>query len=406
MKNELLFVFLQKKMLLKDLIVKYREASSMSQSMFVDELAFITSGSLAPSVGVLNGIEHGSGITDEHLFDYLSKRFLYLDVRKNKTIVDITYNIATYCSTNLIKLDIPHLLSSFTIYDVIDYLDHKIPNLCDIITEKEQSFMFFLSKNIDIGINPTHYEFLDMNDSGIFVYNLAFWYFLQSNNKDVQVTKDDYSDPNFVVIAELYGFNQFSKTSAKSKSKIARTIAKRYSLYKHFDNLLESSQYYVCFKEFIESGFIDSLKLDEDSEQISDFICPFSKETLNDVLSVAKELSSFDKVSKDIDPQLVKKIVKMTSSLHTSFLYLFAFLQGIAFPSKSYLKILVSRFNKKDDRLNSIIEKYVSEFNYIYDNKQFDKVDRLFFIQKGLFNLIKYSCIIDEEIEYSLEENI
>lgn len=57
-------------MLLNELIVKYREACSMSQSMFVDELSTITSGKLSPSVGVLNGIEHGSSVTDELLSDY------------------------------------------------------------------------------------------------------------------------------------------------------------------------------------------------------------------------------------------------------------------------------------------------------------------------------------------------
>ena len=383
-------------MLLNELLVKYREACSMSQSMFVDELSSITSGKLSPSVGVLNGVEHGSAITDELLSDYLNNRFLSLNIPKNRKIVDISYKIATYCSNESIELDLIRLLGFVSFYDVMDYLFDKVPSILDELTEYEVSFIYTLSRNVDVNINMDSFEAFNMNDSAFFCYNLCLWFFLHSYNKDCEVPKEVYSDPKFVGVAELYGFNQFSKTSTKAKAKIARTIAKRISLYNHLDNLIEKTQYITYIKEAIDSGYLDSLK----SNDTNNYCAPYDIDTLDALLSSTKKLISLDNNLKDIDFQEIKFLVKKTSSLHNIFLSLYAFHQGFGVPSKSYLNMIISSFEIKDDRLKSIIEKYVSEYNEIYDTKQFDNFVRLVEIQMAIFKLCKFTYLINSEINH------
>lgn len=390
-------------MLLNELIVKYREACSMSQSMFVDELSNITCGKLSPSVGVLNGIEHGSSVTDELLSDYLNKRFLYLNKPKNIMIVDLSYKIASYCIDESIELDITRLLGSLTLFDVIDYLANQIPNLDNLFFSKELFGMIgYLSKNIDV--NPCLFLFdtIDMNDSAIFCYNLCLWFFLLSYNKEVDVPKEVYSDPEFVKIAEFYGFNQFAKTSTKAKAKIARTIKKRLLLQYHLDDLLDSSDYILCLKEAFDIGFIDSPISDENLKLENNYSLPFGRETLDSLLNITKNLISLDKPLEYSDIQEINKIVKRTNSLHLIFLTLFAFLQGIFVPSKTYFNKIVSQLDIKDDKLSSIIKNSVAEFNEIYDNKQSDKYDRLISIQMGLFKLLKNTTVMNKELDFYL----
>lgn len=375
----------------------------MSQSMFVDELSNITSGELSPSVGVLNGIEHGSSVTDELLSDYLNKRFLYLNKPKNIKIVDLSYKIASYCIDESIELDITRLLGSFTLFDVIDYLANKIPNLDNLFFLEELIMMLnYSSKTIDISPNQFLFDTIDMNDSAIFCYNLCLWFFLLSYNKDVDVQKEVYSDPKFVKIAELYGFNQFSKTSTKAKAKIARTIKKRLSLQHHLDDLLDSSDYILCLKEGLDIGFFDFVISDENLKFENSYSLPFDRETLDALLNITKNLISLDRPLEYSDFQEIKKIVKITNSLHLIFLNYFAFLQGIFIPSKTYFNKIVSQIDIKDNKLSSIIKESVAEFNKIYDNKQFENYDRLLSIQMGLFKLLKNTTILNKELDYYL----
>lgn len=390
-------------MLLNELIVKYREACSMSQSMFVDELSNITCGELSPSVGVLNGIEHGSSVTDELLSDYLNKRFFYLNKPKNIKIVDLSYKIASYCIDESIELDITRLLGSLTLFDVIDYLDNQIPNLNNLFFSDELSEMFgCFSKNIDVNPSQFLFDTIDMNDSAIFCYNLCLWFFLLSYNKEVEVPKEVYSDPKFVNIAELYGFNQFSKTSTKAKAKIARTISKRLSLQYHLEDLLDSCDYILCLKEAFDIGFIDYVMSDKNSKLENNYSFPFDRETLDALLNTTKNLISLDRPLEDNDLQEINSIVKVTNSIHLIFLTLFTFLQGLFVPSKTYFNKIVSQLDIKDDKLSSIIMNSVTEFNEIYDNKQSYKYDRLISIQIGLFKLLKNTTVMNKELDFYL----
>lgn len=387
---------------LSNLLKKYRELASLTQSMIADEI--YSNCGIKPTIGVINSIERGGAITNKELCDYLYRQFYFVDPQKNDKFVTLSYNIADYCIKNQVELDYIRLFSCITLSDVRTYIDSFYQ-----IKDEEEDVLMLMSEVVEIKYDQTLMKYLVINDTAIFVYNLCFWYFLLSNNEEVEMTKDYYSSKDFVKIADAFGFHEFSTTSEKAKGKIAKTIAKRISLFSHYFNLLDKIDFSSYYDDEYYKSFANLLKIVSGEDVLLDETT-LKRQTCDDMVSL---IQCSDE---DYDEDIVLKIVSNIYKIKDILFSVYSLYQGVlAFPSKKYIKEICDKFETQkiydfNPKMRDRVDSLVNEFYGIMDDysEKMAGVDedailfttvRIFEIQKTLFDVFKYNYVIKSKLD-------
>lgn len=387
---------------LYEYIRKYRELSSMTQTMFADEIFNNTNGKIKPTVGVVNGIERGGSITDKNLYDYLCKEFLFVDPKKNKMMADLSFDIAAYCASHNINLDFTELFSFVTLDDIKMYLNSKIEDI-EAINKNSNIVFILLSDIVDIKLDQGSSNSSVINDTAIFVFNIFFWYFLLTTDEPERISKEEYSSDEFVEIAKIFGFHEFATTSEKAKGKIAKTIRKRFLILEHYSNLCKKIDYDSYYDENIIKSYIVSIsKLSEEDDNV------FSESTIekdifnNIVLMVTSE-------DNEANDKVVQKLMQLYIIRNLLF-NLYSFFQGrISIPSLKYVELLRDKFDSCNifdinPNLRVTVNSLIDEFRNIIGNpEEYSQTPSPLFkasyIQNTLFDIYKYNYIIKSKID-------
>lgn len=390
----------KKKKELNMFLRKYRECSSMTQSMLADEIRNNTGGKVRPTVGVINSIERDHAITDSNLYTYLYKQFFFVDPEKNIDIVELAYRIAESCVEMGKELDYVKLLSCITYNDITYYLK-SIYNL----SNEELKILESISDVVDVNADQAYSNVVVINDTAIFVYNLYFWHFLISNNVDNDnvVKKEIYTSKDFCKLAEIFGFHEFSTTSVKAKGKIARTIIKRLSIMAHYYDFLDKIDYESYFDFDVLKIFFKTLGNDilNDETYLDD--ANFNRENLSELISAIN--SSDLEINVESALECFKRIGRITDYLFSAY----SLFQGrFPLPSEKYVNMICEKFKTDqifniNPNLHSIIDSLLSEFDEIMDNYTESLLDKKTFlravqIQWGLFDIYKYYYVIKSKI--------
>lgn len=387
---------------LYEYIRKYRELSSMTQTMFADEIFNNTNGKIKPTVGVVNGIERGGSITDKNLYDYLCKEFLFVDPKKNKMMADLSFDIAAYCASHNINLDFTELFSFVTLDDIKMYLNSKIEDI-EAINKNSNIVFILLSDIVDIKLDQGSSNSSVINDTAIFVFNIFFWYFLLTTDEPERISKEEYSSDEFVEIAKIFGFHEFATTSEKAKGKIAKTIRKRFLILEHYSNLCKKIDYDSYYDENIIKSYIVSIsKLsEEDGNVFSE--STIEKDIFNNIVSM---VTSEDNEAND---KVVQKLMQLYIIRNLLF-NLYSFFQGrISIPSLKYVELLRDKFDSCNifdinPNLRVTVNSLIDEFRNIIGNpEEYSQTPSPLFkasyIQNTLFDIYKYNYIIKSKID-------
>ena len=387
---------------LYEYIRKYRELSSMTQTMFADEIFNNTNGKIKPTVGVVNGIERGGSITDKNLYDYLCKEFLFVDPKKNKMMADLSFDIAAYCASHNINLDFTELFSFVTLDDIKMYLNSKIEDI-EAINKNSNIVFILLSDIVDIKLDQGSSNSSVINDTAIFVFNIFFWYFLLTTDEPERISKEEYSSDEFVEIAKIFGFHEFATTSEKAKGKIAKTIRKRFLILEHYSNLCKKIDYDSYYDENIIKSYIVSIsKLSEEDDNVFSE-STIEKDIFNNIVSM---VTSEDNEAND---KVVQKLMQLYIIRNLLF-NLYSFFQGrISIPSLKYVELLRDKFDSCNifdinPNLRVTVNSLIDEFRNIIGNPEeyFQTPSPLFkasYIQNTLFDIYKYNYIIKSKID-------
>ena len=387
---------------LYEYIRKYRELSSMTQTMFADEIFNNTNGKIKPTVGVVNGIERGGSITDKNLYDYLCKEFLFVDPKKNKMMADLSFDIAAYCASHNINLDFTELFSFVTLDDIKMYLNSKIEDI-EAINKNSNIVFILLSDIVDIKLDQGSSNSSVINDTAIFVFNIFFWYFLLTTEEPERISKEEYSSDEFVEIAKIFGFHEFATTSEKAKGKIAKTIRKRFLILEHYSNLCKKIDYDSYYDENIIKSYIVSIsKLSEEDDNVFSE-STIEKDIFNNIVSM---VTSEDNEAND---KVVQKLMQLYIIRNLLF-NLYSFFQGrISIPSLKYVELLRDKFDSCNifdinPNLRVTVNSLIDEFRNIIGNpEEYSQTPSPLFkasyIQNTLFDIYKYNYIIKSKID-------
>lgn len=387
---------------LYEYIRKYRELSSMTQTMFADEIFNNTNGKIKPTVGVVNGIERGGSITDKNLYDYLCKEFLFVDPKKNKMMADLSFDIAAYCASHNINLDFTELFSFVTLDDIKMYLNSKIEDI-EAINKNSNIVFILLSDIVDIKLDQGSSNSSVINDTAIFVFNIFFWYFLLTTDEPERISKEEYSSDEFVEIAKIFGFHEFATTSEKAKGKIAKTIRKRFLILEHYSNLCKKIDYDSYYDENIIKSYIVSIsKLSEEDDNVFSE-STIEKDIFNNIVSM---VTSEDNEAND---KVVQKLMQLYIIRNLLF-NLYSFFQGrISIPSLKYVELLRDKFDSCNifdinPNLRVTVNSLIDEFRNIIGNpEEYSQTPSSLFkasyIQNTLFDIYKYNYIIKSKID-------
>lgn len=387
---------------LYEYIRKYRELSSMTQTMFADEIFNNTNGKIKPTVGVVNGIERGGSITDKNLYDYLCKEFLFVDPKKNKMMADLSFDIAAYCASHNINLDFTELFSFVTLDDIKMYLNSKIEDI-EAINKNSNIVFILLSDIVDIKLDQGSSNSSVINDTAIFVFNIFFWYFLLTTDEPERISKEEYSSDEFVEIAKIFGFHEFATTSEKAKGKIAKTIRKRFLILEHYSNLCKKIDYDSYYDENIIKSYIVSIsKLSEEDDNVFSE-STIEKDIFNNIVSM---VTSEDNEAND---KVVQKLMQLYIIRNLLF-NLYSFFQGrISIPSLKYVELLRDKFDSCNifdinPNLRVTVNSLIDEFRNIIGNpEEYSQTPSPLFkasyIQNTLFDIYKYNYIIKSKID-------
>lgn len=387
---------------LYEYIRKYRELSSMTQTMFADEIFNNTNGKIKPTVGVVNGIERGGSITDKNLYDYLCKEFLFVDPKKNKMMADLSFDIAAYCASHNINLDFTELFSFVTLDDIKMYLNSKIEDI-EAINKNSNIVFILLSDIVDIKLDQGSSNSSVINDTAIFVFNIFFWYFLLTTDEPERISKEEYSSDEFVEIAKIFGFHEFATTSEKAKGKIAKTIRKRFLILEHYSNLCKKIDYDSYYDENIIKSYIVSIsKLSEEDDNVFSE-STIEKDIFNNIVSM---VTSEDNEAND---KVVQKLMQLYIIRNLLF-NLYSFFQGrISIPSLKYVELLRDKFDSCNifdinPNLRVTVNSLIDEFRNIIGNpEEYSQIPSPLFkasyIQNTLFDIYKYNYIIKSKID-------
>lgn len=389
-------------MKLHEYIRRYRELSSMTQSMFAEEICNNTNGKVRPTIGVINGIERGGSITDENLYDYLHKEFLFIDPRKNNMLASISYDLAEHCAGKGIDLDYKKLFSCITLYDIHEYLESVVDDI-EAISPKNNSVFYLMSDVVDIKCDQSILNSYVINDTAVFVFNLCFWYFLLTTDDECNIGKDEYSSEEFAITAETFGFHEFTTTSEKAKGKIARTIGRRLSIHNHYIALTESIDLNSYYDENILKAYAPSIqRLYKD---FNDFFneATIEEDTYNSIISMAT-----DGIKEDNDDAagILMNLYRIRNLLFN----LYSFFQGrFICPSPKYIKWLCDKFDSENiydvnPGLHNTINALTNDFNDIMRNHKESLSNpntalRAITIQNSLFDIYKHHYIIKNKLE-------
>lgn len=398
------YIYLQKNIFMElyEYIRKYRELSSMTQTMFADEIFNNTNGKIKPTVGVVNGIERGGSITDKNLYDYLCKEFLFVDPKKNKMMADLSFDIAAYCASHNINLDFTELFSFVTLDDIKMYLNSKIEDI-EAINKNSNIVFILLSDIVDIKLDQGSSNSSVINDTAIFVFNIFFWYFLLTTDEPERISKEEYSSDEFVEIAKIFGFHEFATTSEKAKGKIAKTIRKRFLILEHYSNLCKKIDYDSYYDENIIKSYIVSIsKLSEEDDNVFSE-STIEKDIFNNIVSM---VTSEDNEAND---KVVQKLMQLYIIRNLLF-NLYSFFQGrISIPSLKYVELLRDKFDSCNifdinPNLRVTVNSLIDEFRNIIGNpEEYSQTPSPLFkasyIQNTLFDIYKYNYIIKSKID-------
>lgn len=387
---------------LYEYIRKYRELSSMTQSMFAEEIYKNTNCKIKPTVGVINGIERGGSITDKNLYDYLCKEFLFVDPKKNKMMADLSFDIATYCASHDINLDFTELFSFVTLDDIKIYLNSKVEDIKAI--NKNSSIVFtLLSDIVDIKLDQGSLNLSVINDTAIFVFNIFFWYFLLTTDEPERISKEEYSSDEFVEIAKIFGFHEFATTSEKAKGKIAKTIHRRFLILGHYINLCDKIDYdSYCDKNVIKLFFDSKSKHPEELDNVLSETT-MEKDMFNNIVSM---ITSEGKETNELVVQKLMRLYKIRNLIFN----LYSFFQGrLGIPSLKYVELLRDKFDSCNifdinPNLRVTVNSLIDEFRSIIRNPgEYSQTSSLWFkasyIQNTLFDIYKYNYIIKGKID-------
>lgn len=388
---------------LYEYIRKYRELSSMTQTMFAEEINNNTNGKIKPTVGVINGIERGGSITDKNLYDYLCKEFLFVDPKKNKMMADLSFDIAAYCASHDINLDFTELFSFITLYDINNYLNKTIENL-DAINKNSSIVFTLLSDIVNIKCEQSSLNSYVINDTAIFVFNIYFWFFLLTTNEPDRISKEEYSSEEFAKIAKIFGFHEFATTSEKAKGKIAKTIYKRLFIYNHFKELCESIDLDSYYDDNVIKLFIESIH--EISEEFDDIFSEttIEKDIYNNIVSMIT--SDEEEENNKVNQKLLDNLYRIRNRLF----FLYSFFQGrFDCPSLKYIQRICDKFEScnifnLNPHLRVTVNSLVDEFYNIMENYEENFKDprasvRAIYIQNTLFDIYKHSYIIINKLD-------
>ncbi len=388
---------------LYEYIRKYRELSSMTQTMFAEEIFNNTNGKIKPTVGVINGIERGGAITDKNLYDYLCKEFLFVDPKKNKMMADLSFDIAEHCAEHNINLDFTQLFSFVTLYDISNYLNNIIKNL-DAINKNSSIVFTLLSDIVNIKYEQSSLNSYVINDTAIFVFNIYFWYFLLTTNEPDRISKEEYSSEEFAKIAKIFGFHEFTTTSEKAKGKIAKTIYKRLFIYNHFTELCESIDLDSYYDDNVIKLLIESIH--ETSEEFDNVFSEttIEKDKYNNIVSMIT--SDGEEENNKVNQKLLDNLYRIRNRLF----FLYSFFQGrFSIPSLKYVELLRDKFDccnifDINPNLRVTVNSLVDEFHSIIENYEENFKDssssvRAIYIQKTLFDIYKHSYIIINKLD-------
>lgn len=389
---------------LYEYIRRYRELSSMTQAMFAEEIYNNTNRKIKPTVGVINGIERGGNITDERLYNYLYKEFLYVDPDKSKRIVNFSYEIADFCVKNERKLDVAKLFSCITLYDIFEYLGSVVGDM-EIATDDVKGIFTLLSDVVDVKYDQSGIKSIVINDLAIFVYNLCLWYFLLSNNEEMIITKEEYSSDEFAKLATAFGFQEFQTTSEKARGKIAKTIGKRFSICNHYYNLIDSINLYSYFNDDLIKHYTAALKKYADNNENLFDALTIKKDVFDGVVSL---IQSSGDVEYNEDEALI--VLNNMYNIKNLLFSLYSFFQGrFEVPSSEYIKDICEKIEAQDiysinPNLRNTVDTLVARFHNIIDNYEENFSDtntaiETVEIQRTLFDIYKYNYIIKNKIE-------
>lgn len=388
---------------LHDLIKKYRDVSFLTQSMFAKEICNNTNGKIKPTIGVINGIERGGTITDERLYNYLHKEFLFVDPDKSKKIVTLSYKIADFCVKNKKELDITHLFSCITLCDISKYLNSVIGDDITVVDNDADTIFVLMSDVVDVMYNQSSVKSYVINDTAIFVYNLCLWYFLLSNDREFIITKEEYSSDDFARFATAFGFEEFPNTSEKAKGKIAKAIGRRLSICDHYYDLIARVGLETYYDNDIIKYYTASLQNIADDDFFEE--TTIKKDVFNDIMSLVQS-------SADVEYDEGKALALLNNIYRTKTLLfnLYSFFQGrFDVPSLKYIQNICEKFEANNifsinPNLHNVVETFKNKFHHIICNieKGCSNPEILFelvAIQRTLFDIYKYNYIIKSKID-------
>lgn len=353
-------------MQLHELLKKYREACFLTQAMFSEEISINSDIDDKFSIGVLNGVERGGSITDKRLFYYLNKTFLFIDYEKNEKIVSLSYDIAKYAVENNIEIDIIKVFSFISLYDINEYISKLVEGSNDLEINYKSVYIL-LSESVDIKSPQCYFKNIIMNDTAIFCFSLCSWYFLLSNElEDINIDKKDYNSEEFIRLAQLFGFSEFTKTSEKARGKIARTIYKKLNLVNNISELYKT----INFEEYAKE--IDNNNLLSYQNVFSKTLNSSDENPLNVFIFKSKDFDYMKIVANEDDilkwpPESYPTLVRIIFNANFHLQQIYSFCQGRIFSySPNYIeyiynKFITSKLFESNSSLQSEIDDYIKK---------------------------------------------
>lgn len=409
-------------MQLHELLKRYREASFLSLPLFSKEISINLDIDDNFSIGVLNGIERGGAITDKRLFYYLNKFFLYIDYEKNEKLVTLSYDIAKYAVENGIEIDIIKMFTFVSLHDINEYILRLLEGNNNLKINYEFIYLI-LSESVDIKSPQCFFKNIIMNDTAIFCFSLCSWYFLLSNElEDINIEKEDYNTEEFIRLAQLFGFSEFTKTSEKARGKIARTICKKVNLIYNISELYKT----INFEEYANE--IDNNNLLSYQNVFSKTSNSLDNNPLNVFIFKSKDFEYMKIAANEDDiqkwpPESYPTLVRIIFNTNFHLQQIFSFCQGRIFSySPKYIKYIYNKFITSklfeiDSNLQSEIDDYIkklekktnSYYNELKETTElsYEECQTMYSLvlqQNRLFDIYKHYFLVNQKKELIKKE--
>lgn len=324
---------------LQDLLLFERTYTGATQSMFAAELSDKYETKI--TLGQLNSLEHSKKDyrkeedakkkSEMSFEDILKKEFYNINIKKEKELVSLAYEIALTFIRRNISIDIEELFSCTTKNDLIDFICLQIikekPFGIEImVNEKETKVSIqnlinkidvegaVLSEIVDITPTDINEEKMqvgyNLNDTAKFIFYIGYYYLLLSHTEEKIFTKEELSQ-NMAEFTRICHIDNYENMTSTAKSKIAKNINMRFSLYKYIQRKL---------KKFHELSFetIEKMPVDEESADV-----------LNPIKEYYEYYMSIDTEKEETpSPGTIDKIYSLMPTLRAYITSGFAFYQG------------------------------------------------------------------------------